>query len=238
MKIRFSKNERVGIITLSVLILSQFIFSVFYSGSGGGQYDFSEFEEKIEAFESEQRRLADSAEAAYEARRQNFRKGNGYWQRDSVKENGMHFSQDTSKRVKPKYYDIVKMDLNSCDTNDLMTVPQFGSKRAAKLVEYREKLGGFNDFGQVKEVFVLQNIEISHLEKYFYIDKSKIRKLHINTITYKELISHPYFDSYLTKRILNYRGKNKRINSLEEIRQCTNAYPELMEQITPYVSFD
>lgn len=134
-------------------------------------------------------------------------------------------------------YDIVKLDLNSCDTNDLISVPQFGSKRAAKLVEYREKLGGFHSYAQLQEVYVMQNIDTNKLKNYLYINKQKIKKLNINTATYKELVSHPYIDAYLTKLILNHRERKGPIRDLHELQQITHAYPELIEKLRPYLSF-
>lgn len=134
-------------------------------------------------------------------------------------------------------YDIVMLDLNSCDTDQLVTVPQFGSKRAAKLVEYREKLGGFHSFSQLQEVYVLQSIDTLKLKTYLYVNKQKIRKLNINSATYQELVAHPYIDAYLTKLILRHREKNGSIRDLDELQQITHAYPELIEKLRPYISF-
>ena len=141
-----------------------------------------------------------------------------------------------SQERKPMY-EIVKLDLNSCDTNELVTVPQFGSKRAAKLVEYREKLGGFNSISQLQEVYILQNIDTVKLKDYLYINKQKIKKLNINTATYQELVAHPYIDSYLTKLIIHHRERNGPIRDLDELQRITHAYPELIEKLKPYVVF-
>ena len=134
-------------------------------------------------------------------------------------------------------YDIVRIDLNSCDTNELVTVPQFGSKRAAKLVEYRNKLGGFHSFTQLQEVYVMQNIDTTKMKTYLYINKQNIRKLNINTATYQELVAHPYIDAYLTKLIIHHRERNGPIRDLDELQRITHAYPELIEKLRPYLAF-
>ena len=134
-------------------------------------------------------------------------------------------------------YEIVKINLNHCDSTDITVVPMFGSKRAARLVEYRDKLGGFHSLSQLREVFVLQDIPMDLLEKYFVVHPADIRKININTATYKEMVNHPYFDAYLTKTILNYRSRNGDITSFEELQQITHAYPELMEKLRWYVVF-
>ena len=187
--------------------------------------DIRPYEEQFLRFAQEQQRLADSAEA-------NRRQTSG---------GQPHMRPDTlppfrNQERKP-LYDIVKIDLNSCDTNDLLAIPQFGSKRAAKLVEYREKLGGFHNYAQLQEVYVLQNIDTAKLKTYLYIDNQKIKKLDINTATYQELVSHPYIDAYLTKLILRHREKSGPVRDLDELRQITRAYPELIEKLKPYLLF-
>lgn len=148
-------------------------------------------------------------------------------------------SDDTVPRKKTKQpmYEIVKIDLNRCDSTDITVVPMFGSKRAARLVEYRDKLGGFHSLAQLQEVFVLQDIPMDLLEKYFVVHPGDVRKININKATYKEMIAHPYFDAYLTKTILNYRSRNGDITSFEELQRITHAFPELMEKLRWYVVF-
>ena len=118
-----------------------------------------------------------------------------------------------------------------------MRIPGFGSKRAQKIVEYRDKLGGFYNLSQLKEIYILQNINLEHIEKYFTANRQLIRKININQCDYKTLIAHPYFDSYLTKTILNYRQKNGAIRDMAQLRDITHIYAELEEKLKWYVEF-
>ena len=135
-------------------------------------------------------------------------------------------------------YDIVRIDINRCDTDDIVVVPLFGSKRAARLVEYRDRLGGFYSLEQIREVYVLQDMDMEHVAKYFTLRPGDVRKININTASYKELVSHPYFDAYLAKTILNFREKHGKIDSFEQLQQITHAYPELMEKLRHYIVFE
>ena len=187
--------------------------------------DVHQYEARFQHFADEQRRLDDSLAAM---REQTFRT------RPTIRADTLPPFQ---RQERKPMYDVVRLDLNSCDTDQLVTVPQFGSKRAAKLVEYRERLGGFHSFSQLQEIYVLQNIDTSKLKTYLYINKQKIKRLNINTATYQELVAHPYFDAYLTKLILRHREKNGPIRDLDELQQITHAYPDLIEKLRPYVSF-
>lgn len=163
---------------------------------------------------------------------------------DNSKYNSFENDQDPSDSIKNKQkipkkleYEIIKLNINSCDTTDVKGIPQFGSARAAKLIEYRNRLGGFHSLSQVSEIFILKEIEIEFLEKYFFVDKS-IKKIKINSIPYEELKKHPYFDAYLAKQVIKYREKQGRINDIEEFQRATNAYGSLVGKLKPYLTFD
>lgn len=222
----FTRGEWVAALALLALMLAGYLFYALYDRPRPVA-EMGRYAAVFEEFNRQQALLRDSVEAARAQRGHDYSRP---WSvRDTNPKNG--------RSVKKPMYDIVKLDLNRCDTGDIVVVPLFGSKRAARLVEYRDKLGGFYSLAQVREVYVLQDMDISHMEKYFYVNSGDVRKININTATYKEMVSHPYFDAYLTKTILHYREQHGAIHSLEELQQVTHAYPELMEKLRHYVVF-
>jgi DNA uptake protein ComE-like DNA-binding protein len=232
----FTRGEWLAATILLLLIVLQLLFSVFYEARPAPPVDFTEFKELVTQFEARQQFVEDSIENArkeyYANRYQQNRKNYASY-------NAAKYGNNTSfeKQERKQQYTIIKLELNLCDTTEIVVVPQFGSKRAQKLVEYREKLGGFYAFEQVKEVYILQNIEAEFLRKYFTLDVSLIRKININTAPYKELVAHPYIDSYLAKVIVNHREKKGKFTSMEEVQQATNAYQELIEKLRYYIEF-
>lgn len=222
----FTRGEWVAALALLALMLAGYLFYALYDRPRPVA-EMGRYTAVFEEFNRQQALLRDSVEAARAQRGHDYSRP---WSvRDTNPKNG--------RSVKKPMYDIVRLDLNRCDTGDIVVVPLFGSKRAARLVEYRDKLGGFYSLAQVREVYVLQDMDVSHMEKYFYVNSGDVRKININTATYKEMVSHPYFDAYLTKTILHYREQHGAIHSLEELQQVTHAYPELMEKLRHYVVF-
>lgn len=221
--LNFTKGEWVAAMTLLAVTIASYLFYYLYDGHRKPPIDPSEYASIFTEFEQEQERLNDSAAQA----RTSFHSSKKHYEgRDTLPRKG-----------KQRLYDIVKIDVNSCDSTDLTAVPGFGSKRAARLVEYRDKLGGFHSLSQLREVYVLQNMDEKIWNTYLTVSPNKIRKINVNTATYQELIRHPYFDAYLTKTILNYRQKNGKISSLEQLQRITHAYPELIEKLKPYLEF-
>lgn len=232
---RFTAGEWAASALLAALIIAGILFYFLYENTAEAHVDISPYLAQIEEFEAEQQRLDDSIALARNQRRSwndSSYKKQYYGQRVAA------FNDDTLKKQnKAPQYAITKVELNSADTNDIMRIPQFGSKRAQKIVEYRNKLGGFYSFSQIKEIYILQNINEEYLEKYFTIDRNKIKKININTCDYKTIVSHPYFDSYLAKTILNHRKKNGPIANMQQFKTLTHIYPELEEKLAPYIEF-
>ena len=235
------RGEFIATAVLLALIIAVFSVYFLYDTKAAGPADLEKFKSEVERFYAFQQAADDSAKAAREAKWQNrgYGNGGGHSRHDVYSDDSIRGRRDSS-RFQPyrPQYEIVKIDLNRCDTTDIMRVPTFGSKRAQKLVEYRERLGGFHSFSQLQEIYVLQNVDLELCEKYFTLSPTHIRKIHINSATYKELISHPYMDAYLTKTILAFREKNGKINNLEEFQQITHAYNDLMDKLKPYLDFE
>jgi len=234
--LNFTRGERVAATVLLLFIVLHLLFSIFYEARSSKPTDFTEFKDLINQFEMHQQFLEDSIE---NARKENY--ANRYQQNrreyhpydSSRNKNSISFK----KQEKKPLYAIVKLELNRCDSSEIVVVPQFGSKRAQKLVEYRENLGGFYAFEQVKEIYILQNIDVEFLKKYFTLDVSLIRKININSATYKELTTHPYIDAYLAKLIINHRERKGNFISMEEVQKVTNAYQELADKLRHYIDF-
>jgi len=234
--LNFTRGEWIAATALLLLITAQLLFSVLYEAKPSKPVDFTEFKELVTQFEARVQWVEDSMENARKERyAHNYQQNRkDYFPYDSSKNRK---NTPFEKQEKKPQYTIVKLELNLCDSTEVVVVPMFGNKRAQKLVEYRENLGGFYSFEQVKEVYILQNIDIELLQKYFTLNVSLIRKIKINTATYKELVAHPYIDSYLAKLIINYREKKGNFTSMEEVQKATNAYQELMDKLRYYIEF-
>ena len=246
----FSRGEWSAVILIAIIILGGFLFSSLYEIHIENHFDNNLYKEKIELFIQKQEYLTDSIETARENRKNqsynySVNKTKNHYKNYYSEYYPKEYPDDSSKishqhqsKKREKGYEIVKIEINYCDTSDITRVPLFGAKRAAKLVEYRQQLGGFYSLEQIGEVYILQSISTEHLEKYFTINTDYVEKIKINQANYKEMIKHPYFDAYLTKSIIHYREKNGAIKDIDEFRKATNAYPELIEKVKYYLSFE
>ena len=209
---RFTAGEWAASALIGLMLLAGILFYFLYENTAVAHTGSTEYQALFPESAQAQLQLEDTAKKAFMS--------------DSLK-----------KQPKKQLYAIVKVELNHADTSDIMRIPQFGSKRSQRIVEYRDKLGGFYSLSQLQEIYILQNINPEYVEKYFTADRRLIRKININQCDYKTLVSHPYFDSYLTKTILNYRQHNGPIRDMSHLREITHIYAELEEKLQWYIEF-
>ncbi|MFH1160461.1 MAG: helix-hairpin-helix domain-containing protein [bacterium] len=130
------------------------------------------------------------------------------------------------------------IELNSADTLDLQRLRGIGSAFARRITGYRDKLGGFTRKEQLLEVWGMDSIRYQGIEGHISVDPRKIRKIALNTASFKELMRHPYMPYELAKAVVVFRKKQKKINTVEELKQIPEMQDSTFRKLLPYISVD
>lgn len=113
---------------------------------------------------------------------------------------------------------IIIVDLNTADTTLLKRLPGIGSSFAKRIVEYREKLGGYCETVQLLEVYRMDTARYNEIKDYVKIDSSFVpNKLKINSDAFKMMVKHPYLEYDDVKKIVNHREQKGMIASWEQL---------------------
>lgn len=126
------------------------------------------------------------------------------------------------------------IELNNSDTITLKTIKGIGSVFAARIVKYRELLGGFYSYDQVFEISGMDSLEYLSLIRYTELDASFIRKINLNTASEKEIRSHPYISAYYARSIIYYKQITGEIDHIEELLKNEVLPPEVFIKCRPY----
>ncbi len=129
------------------------------------------------------------------------------------------------------------LDINTCDSASLETLPGIGPVLSARIIKYRNLLGGFASIHQLKEVYGLPEETFNMVSGRIYADTTAVRKISINTADYKQLIRLPYFEKYEVTSILKYRELNGRISSMRDLVVNKLIAPEKAGRIRAYIEF-
>ncbi len=138
-----------------------------------------------------------------------------------------------AKTYAPRYAVI---DINSADTTAYISLPGIGSKLATRIVNFRDKLGGFYSVAQVGETFGLPDSTFQKIKQYLKLENTSIRKININTATVDELKVHPYIKWSLANPIVAYRNEHGPFAKVEDIKKVMAVTDEAYNKIAPYLT--
>jgi competence ComEA-like helix-hairpin-helix protein len=137
---------------------------------------------------------------------------------------------------KAKPFRLQPFDLNTADTTQLKQIRGIGSKLSARIVKFRERLGGFARPEQLTEVYGLAPDVIDSLQKYTFVPPGyEPQQLPVNTATLEELRAHPYIGFNLARLIVAYRTQHGPFQSLQDLKNIKTITETQFQQLQPYL---
>jgi competence protein ComEA len=130
------------------------------------------------------------------------------------------------------------VNINTADTTTFIALPGIGSRLANRIVNYRNKLGGFYAIEQLAETYGLPDSTFQKIKDRLLIDTSAIHKLHINNISLDELKQHPYVRYHVANAIVQYRTQHGHFLKREDIKKIMLVTDELYIKLAPYLSIE
>lgn len=138
------------------------------------------------------------------------------------------YAQSTSIQIK---------DINQASAEELKVIRGIGDKLSARIVKFRDRLGGFLVNEQLYDVYGL-DVEVADrvLKNYKVLNPPEIKKININTASQPEIASLVYFSYDMADKIIEYRMFNDRIDSFEELSKIEGFPTEKLDRIALYLS--
>jgi DNA uptake protein ComE-like DNA-binding protein len=127
-------------------------------------------------------------------------------------------------------------DLNTADTLLLKSVYGIGPRLAARIIKFRESLGGFVKSEQLYEVYGLDSLVVDRLQKVSFITPEfKPQRININHANEKELAAHPYIRFKLARLLVSYRFQHGDFIAVTDIKKLSVLEPAEIERLLPYL---
>lgn len=140
---------------------------------------------------------------------------------------------------KPPYLSPAKtihpFDLNTADSQSLLSVYGIGPVFASRIIRYRELLGGFCRQEQLHEVYGLSQQQYEELLRCSFLDTSQLRKIDLNMLNEGDNYMHPYLDRYQTAALAAYREQMGAFATPEEILENRLLPDSVYRRILPYL---
>ncbi len=143
-----------------------------------------------------------------------------------------------TKKSKAKYVSkiISTSDINKATAEDFRVISGIGIAFSERIIKYRNKLQGFSLNSQLAEVWGLEQEVVDRVFTRFKItQKPEIKKLNINTVSFKELLKNPYIDYDLCIKIFNYRDEVAELQDISELKKIKNFPLDKYNRIVLYL---
>jgi DNA uptake protein ComE-like DNA-binding protein len=115
--------------------------------------------------------------------------------------------------------EITTEDINKATLKDFTAIEGVDEYISERIIKYRSKLQGFSFKEQLFEVWGLDELMANKILSTFSIkNKPIIKKVNINTASFKEVLSNPYIDYKLCIQIFDYRDEVAELQSISEIK--------------------
>ena len=128
-------------------------------------------------------------------------------------------------------------DLNQAKAEELKVIYGIGDKLSARILKFRNRLGGFMVNEQLYDVYGLEEeVVLRILEKFSVKQPPEIEKININTATAKEMENLIYINQSLAIQIVSYRDSVGIIRSFDELIKIDDFPAKKIDRIKLYLS--
>jgi competence protein ComEA len=128
------------------------------------------------------------------------------------------------------------VDVNTASQDDLLQIRGIGSTFAARIINHRDKLGGFATMEQLKEVY-LPDSTLQNIAPNLKLKTLVSRKLHINKAA-PDALTHPYLTRKQAESLVRYRLNHGEFKTINDIKQTGLFSDTNLEKLRPYLSFE
>jgi DNA uptake protein ComE-like DNA-binding protein len=127
-------------------------------------------------------------------------------------------------------------NLNTATIQDLQTVNGVNVFLAQRIIKYRKRIKGFTFKSQLLEVWKLEKEIASDIFSIFSIkEKPVIEKMNVNTASFKEVLSIPYINYDLCKKIFQFKDEVAELQSIEELKNIEGFPEDKFDRIVLYL---
>jgi competence protein ComEA len=140
------------------------------------------------------------------------------------------------KENEPKRFTYSVIDINTADTTTFISLPGIGRKLAARIVNFRDKLGGFYSISQIGETYGLPDSAFQKVKQYLRLENASVKKININTATVDELKAHPYIKYSIANPIIAYRKEHGPFSKVEDVKKMMTITDDIYNRISPYLT--
>jgi competence ComEA-like helix-hairpin-helix protein len=137
--------------------------------------------------------------------------------------------------TKPTYLPK-QIDVNTADTTAFIALPGIGSKLASRIVNYRDKLGGFYKIEQLGETYGIADSVFQKIKPRLVLGNPAVKQININTADAATLKVNPYIRWNIANAIFQFRQQHGNFNNVADLKKIMLIDEQTFNKISPYLT--
>lgn len=126
------------------------------------------------------------------------------------------------------------LNLNTASYDELIKLKGIGDFYAKKIIEHREKLGGYTKKEQLLELWKFSTEKLEAIEEDIVVS-GNVEKISVNLASYEQLAEHPYISYKVANSIVKMREQRGGFTNIEELLESKLIDTELYQKLKPYI---
>jgi competence ComEA-like helix-hairpin-helix protein len=132
---------------------------------------------------------------------------------------------------------VIPRDLNSATARELQQISGIGPVLSARIIRFRDRLGGFMVTEQLLDVYGLdREVAEKAMKKFQVLKTPEIRKINLNKAQVNELTSLVYLNRAIAMKIVAYREQLGRYDSIEQLTKIEDFPTDRIQRIKLYLA--
>ena len=150
------------------------------------------------------------------------------------------FPDWVSKKNRSKAYTVsYQKDLNKAEAKDIRVATNIDYKLAYRVINFRDKLGGFSSLTQLQDVYGIGVSECRDIQsKFQLVTIPNIKKININLASASELAELVYINEYMATNIVDERVLREGYKNLDELKYVAHFPVEKLDRIKLYLTIN
>jgi competence protein ComEA len=147
---------------------------------------------------------------------------------------------ETSRKLYEPYKRKTRsiIDLSTADSSTLESLPGIGPALSRRIIQFRNRCGGFYSLDQLAEVYGLQDSVYQVIRPMVLLSPVPVRKMPVNELSIDSLAVHPYISYSEARAIVKYRQQHGPFANESELLRVELLSETWLRKVGPYLQFN
>jgi competence protein ComEA len=133
---------------------------------------------------------------------------------------------------------ISPIDINIATIEEWKSLPGIGEVLSARIIKFRESIGGFSSINQVAKTYGLRDSTFQLILPYLKLAAPVANKININTAHENELIECAAITKDVAQAIIIHRKQKGKFQTVEDLKKIIFITEDMFKKIEPCVKVD